>query len=222
MEIIPAVCSESNGLRVILFCIEISGHIHCRPSSELTHSCYHFGDWQLDCPGEIQFEISAGNVLCGDRCVSLHLRFSLVKRGGMNNLKSAISGIRVSSVLNRDVKQYGKKHLMNDDDETCWNSDQGLPQWIAVEFESPQKGKTLDISLQFQGGFCGKDCSVEFFMDGKRHQTSPFYPDDINSIQYFSIDISDFESFDKLKILFQKSTDFFGRIIVYNLGLNLS
>lgn len=31
---------------------------------------------------------------------------------------------RVSSVLNRDVKQFGKKHLFDDDEETCWNSDQ--------------------------------------------------------------------------------------------------
>ena len=31
---------------------------------------------------------------------------------------------RVSSVLNRDVKQFGKKHMFDNDDETCWNSDQ--------------------------------------------------------------------------------------------------
>lgn len=31
---------------------------------------------------------------------------------------------RVSSVLNRDVKQYGKKYLFDCNEETCWNSDQ--------------------------------------------------------------------------------------------------
>uniref|UniRef100_A0A4X2M8B4 Nuclear receptor 2C2 associated protein n=1 Tax=Vombatus ursinus TaxID=29139 RepID=A0A4X2M8B4_VOMUR len=31
---------------------------------------------------------------------------------------------RVSSVLNRDVKQFGKKNLFDEQDETCWNSDQ--------------------------------------------------------------------------------------------------
>jgi hypothetical protein len=31
---------------------------------------------------------------------------------------------RVSSVLNRDTKQFGKKHLFDGEDETCWNSDQ--------------------------------------------------------------------------------------------------
>lgn len=31
---------------------------------------------------------------------------------------------RVSSVLNRDVKQYGKKYMFDCNEETCWNSDQ--------------------------------------------------------------------------------------------------
>lgn len=33
-------------------------------------------------------------------------------------------GNRVSSVLNRDNKQFGKKFMFDDQDETCWNSDQ--------------------------------------------------------------------------------------------------
>lgn len=31
---------------------------------------------------------------------------------------------RVSSVLNRDVKHFGKKHMFDASEETCWNSDQ--------------------------------------------------------------------------------------------------
>lgn len=31
---------------------------------------------------------------------------------------------RVSSVLNRDVKQYGKKYMFDINEDTCWNSDQ--------------------------------------------------------------------------------------------------
>lgn len=30
----------------------------------------------------------------------------------------------MSSVLNRDTKQFGKKFMFDDDEETCWNSDQ--------------------------------------------------------------------------------------------------
>lgn len=32
--------------------------------------------------------------------------------------------VAVSSVLNRDVKTYGKKLMFDDDEDTCWNSDQ--------------------------------------------------------------------------------------------------
>ncbi|KAK6320393.1 hypothetical protein J4Q44_G00095000 [Coregonus suidteri] len=31
---------------------------------------------------------------------------------------------RVSSVLNRDVKQFGKKYMFDSNEEACWNSDQ--------------------------------------------------------------------------------------------------
>lgn len=31
---------------------------------------------------------------------------------------------RVSSVLNRDVKQFGKKFMFDCSEESCWNSDQ--------------------------------------------------------------------------------------------------
>ena len=31
---------------------------------------------------------------------------------------------RVSSTLNRDTKQFGKKYLFDGNNETCWNSDQ--------------------------------------------------------------------------------------------------
>ena len=35
-----------------------------------------------------------------------------------------ISSLAVSSVLSADTKQYGKKFLIDDDDDTCWSSDQ--------------------------------------------------------------------------------------------------
>lgn len=41
--------------------------------------------------------------------------------GGPSGL---IKAIRVSSTLNNDVKQFGKKYLMDGKDDTCWNSDE--------------------------------------------------------------------------------------------------
>ena len=35
--------------------------------------------------------------------------------------------LTVSSVFQKKHKEYGKKILYDDKDETCWNSDHGLP-----------------------------------------------------------------------------------------------
>ena len=74
------------------------------------------------------------------------------------------SHIKVSSTLNRDTKQFGKKFLFDGREETCWNSDQvaiefvfwivncdlqGSPQWVSLEFEHPVTVSAL--CLQFQG-----------------------------------------------------------------------
>lgn len=42
---------------------------------------------------------------------------------------------RVSSVLNKDSKTYGKQYLFDGSEETCWNSDAGDLQWVIVKFE---------------------------------------------------------------------------------------
>ncbi|CAH1254465.1 NR2C2AP [Branchiostoma lanceolatum] len=109
---------------------------------------------------------------------------------------------KVSSVLNRDVKQFGKKFMFDGDEETCWNSDQGSPQWILVEFSEevcPQ-----EIQLQFQGGFVGKDCCVEVGSGG-------------GDLARFTI--KEAPSVKRLRIVFPGSTDFFGRVTVYKLDI---
>eukprot|EP00124_Ichthyophonus_hoferi_P004930 Ihof_evm4s616 gene=Ihof_evmTU4s616 len=66
--------------------------------------------------------------------------------------------VRVSSTLNRDVKQYGKKYLLDGKEDTCWNSDNGESQYIILKFPSAVKVKELQI--MFQGGFVAKDCQL--------------------------------------------------------------
>ena len=39
--------------------------------------------------------------------------------------------LRVSSVLNRDSSQYGKKFMFDKNEDTCWNSDQVCVVYIA-------------------------------------------------------------------------------------------
>jgi len=118
----------------------------------------------------------------------------------------------VSSTLNRDTKQFGKKFLFDHREETCWNSDQGSPQWISLEFVDYTT--VSGLALQFQGGFAGKDCYVETEGTSKILQ---FYPEDSNKIQYFYLD--ERVNIKKIRIAFNSSTDFYGRITLYKLDL---
>ncbi|XP_065102122.1 nuclear receptor 2C2-associated protein isoform X1 [Paramisgurnus dabryanus] len=123
---------------------------------------------------------------------------------------------RVSSVLNRDVKQFGKKFMFDANEETCWNSDQGGSQWVILDF--PQPVKATDLRLQFQGGFSGKSCKLEgSAKENDLKHILDFYPEDDNSLQSFPI--PDSPLVQRLKIVFENSTDFFGRIIVYTLDI---
>ncbi|NXK96740.1 NR2CA protein, partial [Formicarius rufipectus] len=128
---------------------------------------------------------------------------------------------RVSSVLNRDVKQFGKKHMFDTSEETCWNSDQGTCQWVTLDFPRPVKVSQLHI--QFQGGFSSQLCTLEGCRAGEELvKISELYPQDSHAMQ-ISFATCGFQVeetvLDKLKITFESSTDFFGRIVVYHLGV---
>lgn len=122
---------------------------------------------------------------------------------------------RVSSVLNRDVKQFGKKHMFDASEETCWNSDQGTCQWVILDF--PRCVKISQLHIQFQGGFSSRLCTLEGCREGEElERISTLYPEDSNAMQRFQVEET---VLDKLKITFENSTDFFGRIVVYHLGV---
>lgn len=77
---------------------------------------------------------------------------------------------------------YGKKHLFDGTEETCWNSEQGKPQWILIRFG--QSVSIKEVNIMFQGGFVGQDCSFRSLDDKKNViESFPFYPTDINYLQ---------------------------------------
>ncbi|XP_027520131.1 nuclear receptor 2C2-associated protein isoform X1 [Corapipo altera] len=122
---------------------------------------------------------------------------------------------RVSSVLNRDVKQFGKQHMFDASEETCWNSDQGTCQWVTLDFPRPVKVSQLQV--QFQGGFSSQLCTLEGCRAGEELvKISELYPQDSHAMQRFQVEET---VLDRLKITFENSTDFFGRIVVYHLGV---
>ncbi|XP_064390493.1 nuclear receptor 2C2-associated protein-like [Halichondria panicea] len=118
--------------------------------------------------------------------------------------------IKVSSVLNRDVKQFGKKFMFDGDEETCWNSDQGSPQFVSIEL--PYSACVSRVHIRFQGGFASTHCILA--SGSEQHS---FYPEDINSLQVFPVPSA--EPSKTHKIEFRTSTDFYGRLTVYQLQL---
>lgn len=93
-------------------------------------------------------------------------------------------------MLNRDVKQFGKKHMFDSNEETCWNSDQvgargrgrmedgwtGIygplspltryhicPQGSCqwVTLDFPRTVRVSQLHIQFQGGFSSRLCTLE-------------------------------------------------------------
>ncbi|NXH48288.1 NR2CA protein, partial [Dicaeum eximium] len=131
---------------------------------------------------------------------------------------------RVSSVLNRDVKQFGKQHLFDGSEDTCWNSDQGTSQWVTLDFPRPVKVSQLQV--QFQGGFSSRLCTLEGCRTGEELvKISELYPQDSHAMQISSARMA-LQKFqvqetvlDRLKITFGSGTDFFGRVVVYHLGV---
>ncbi|KAK2461519.1 hypothetical protein APHAL10511_005982 [Amanita phalloides] len=128
--------------------------------------------------------------------------------------------IKVSSTLDKSV---GKKCLVDGDPETCWTSQQGLPQCIHLTFAErviPQQ-----LSLTFQGGFVGTRCSIHILPYGEQEWTilTHVYPEDVNRRQSFDLDPSEPRSLANgvtgLKLVFEESSDFFGRITIYDLKL---
>jgi len=119
-------------------------------------------------------------------------------------------------VLNKNVRSYGKMHMFDNCSETCWNSDAGMPQWVLISFE--EECNISSFEVEFQGGFAGKNCHIEAGND--RTQLTiieSFYPKDKNNLQRFIL-----KNQIKAKIfkfVFKESTDFFGRIIIYNFSL---
>ncbi|KAF8808018.1 galactose-binding like protein [Phlegmacium glaucopus] len=129
--------------------------------------------------------------------------------------------IKVSSFLE---KSTGKKNLIDNNPETCWTSQQGLPQFIQLGFPSRVVPKRL--SIVFQGGFVGTRCAVCIpgTDSNKNWQIICYvYPEDVNRRQSFDLVPAQPELLEGgvsfVRLVFEESSDFFGRITVYDMKL---
>jgi len=98
-----------------------------------------------------------------------------------------------------------------------------------LAFDCPVIARSL--ALTFQGGFVGLRCSIYV----KRRDTvktngsdswmltDSIFPEDVNGRQLFTlsngVDSREALPYDQLKLVFEQSSDFFGRIVVYDLSI---
>ena len=127
--------------------------------------------------------------------------------------------VKVSSVLNRQVTEYGKLFMFDGREDTCWNSDQGTPQWIRISFDSDKY--ITQLQIMFQGGFAGGTSWIEVSKSGETdafEKIKDIYPEDTNKLQTF--DLPNETLCRAFKVVFADSTDFFGRITIYQMKLH--
>ncbi|KAH9932064.1 galactose-binding like protein [Epithele typhae] len=139
----------------------------------------------------------------------------------LHSLINSETKIKVSSTLDKSV---GKKNLTDGSPETCWTSQQGTPQYIQLSFPAPIALRHAELT--FQGGFVGTKCSVEALRAGEERKwevLTRIYPEDVNRKQSFELLPLDASGEDwaviGLKFVFEESSDFFGRVTMYDLQL---
>lgn len=77
--------------------------------------------------------------------------------------------------------------------------------------------------MTFQGGFVGTRCLIEIADDGGKpgwKKWTNVYPEDVNRRQTFDLQTDGVQDkIQSLRIVFEESSDFFGRVTVYDLQL---
>lgn len=77
--------------------------------------------------------------------------------------------------------------------------------------------------MTFQGGFVGTSCAVEVAQGMDKPEWKPWtniYPEDVNRRQSFDLPSEKIpDGVQNVKLVFEESSDFFGRITVYDLQL---
>jgi len=99
--------------------------------------------------------------------------------------------------------------------ESCWNSDQGSPQYVTFDFL--RNVQVTSIRVQFQGGFVGQEGCMEVgdTMAELRKVSDLDCIQDCNETQEFPLQAEG----RFMRICFNASTDFYGRVTVYQLAV---
>lgn len=93
-----------------------------------------------------------------------------------------------------------------------------------IQLVFPRPVIPRQVSITFQGGFVGTRCSIQTpsLTTGEWEVVAKIFPEDTNRPQNFTLasDTSNLDGgIEKLKLVFEESSDFFGRITIYDLRL---
>lgn len=134
-------------------------------------------------------------------------------------LLSATSSVRVSSTLNDNRREFGPAHVLDGSLESCWSSDQGEAQWLAVDLG--RAATVQRVTLTFQGGFASTLIRVDVG-DGSKWRDVVWR----EAGELVSRDSNDPQSFELssamgrwVRLTFTRPSDFFGRITLYCLQM---
>jgi len=124
-----------------------------------------------------------------------------------------------SSTLQGNEEEYGCANMFDGRAETCWNSDGGSGgQWVEMML-APPAASLAAVELVFQGGFVGQGMAVwAGGGGGGAEPVARFQPRDGNEAQRFVLP-APLRSVGTLRISFEGSTDFYGRVTIYRLTL---
>eukprot|EP01041_Mallomonas_annulata_P011351 gene11351-23758_t len=139
-----------------------------------------------------------------------------------NDSKQLLTGIglqkcKVSSVLNK-LAEFAGSNMFDYERDSCWNSDQGTPQFVLIDFN--RIVNMSEIRIAFQGGFVGQRSIIE----GGITLENLTYIDEIHPLDDNSLQTFNFPSQTNppiqcryFRLTFPESTDFYGRITIYKL-----
>jgi len=156
---------------------------------------------------------------------------------------SSSSTARASSTWNRDTRRFGPQNALDGASDYSWNSgpsassennESSFAQYYEIHFH--RSVKVHEIRVQFQGGFVGLDCTVYKQRRRRDDDTNNDIGDDeweeMEELYLDPMDTTDVQSFHPsddmnslpsnpmvtaIRIEFGKSTDFYGRIVLYSI-----
>jgi hypothetical protein len=132
--------------------------------------------------------------------------------------------VKVSSVLDNKVAMYGGQNVLDNDRESSWTSSQSIQQDGVVQTLSISLDKAVtinELSFTFQGGFVAQETELLISDDGVEWTNAGVDDaidiEDVNEKQIFDLSDDGGVAAQYFKFVFNASSDFYGRVIIYDL-----